>query len=631
MMNLRISATVIAVGLVTIFGLRLMNQPNEIVQDKINQSAQADPVDFTAQRFHIDYVGQGTFSQGSQSQKVDHPVLTKMTGMITFEEMYRVDDRVVSKVIISDLSHIEATIGGQDISQTVSLEADLLKPFFVEKTRRGKVVNFYTEHQISKVASGIFTEILSLAQLSWSPKGHKVPSWLVYEEDINGRYRTRYRLADHKGDGSVHVTKSKLGYVPQEAAAPIEMPNMTTEGHLDYVYDVNRSLVVSVKGEYLTTFQVEKQVVGRAKNAISMVFVDKVKGAKSHHLSPEALKKNFRLGSLQDALASMSSEEKIQKNVLKDTTFDDLLGALDSIDERTKQQDFKENTTVLNKLYAFVYLNPDRLGEVLDEIQVADVDSRKFLYLVGALGHVGSAESQKALVTLLDSFDDQPKKLSVVIPTLGLVSAPTIDSEQAILKIAEDHLKPSVRDSATLAMGSMARSLKGLQHARARGLVKAINDAHAHKKSTDDINLYLMALSNTGMPAAFKAADRFSKSENHHVRSSAVLAAKSRVTKKSSQLLIKLLSEDQQEDVRLRAAMALQDFGQLPGVTNAQMLRYDEEASLRVRTQMLRNLWRHRDGNPHIINFVVSQVKKEQSPEGRRFAANLVRAFVKGL
>ncbi len=237
------------------------------------------------------------------------------------------------------------------------------------------------------------------------------------------------------------------------------------------------------------------------------------------------------------ALLASTHEQEIQKQALQGQSLADLWKQL--------KQKGQGSQGVSQELYlqlkAWITLHPEQGSELLDLLLARSPDDPVLRSAIKALTAVGHPSAQQTLRTLLDHAKDQPSDLAQrLVTSLGFVTHPVPESQQALLDLMRSTQDPKLAQSASLALGIMGRHL--VQEAqvssreRAAEIERVAWQQLIEAKDLQQQRRALGMLGNLG-PSQWKQLEPYFADSNPDLRASAYMALRFAEDSQVSQVL----------------------------------------------------------------------------------------------
>jgi len=421
---------------------------------------------------------------------------------------------------------------------------------------------------------------------------------------------------------------------PDRNIKPGEFDVATTispQGSLVARFDLSEGHLVSLSGSESQITVVAGKKVARSETTLRLNFLGKeiLKPAELSLLRAASAERE-KVAAAVPLSAKPSKEEReafIQRTELGDATLEGLLADLAKAEGSTDKPN--DDTPLYLKFKALVYLHPEYCATLAKILSTADPNSLTMRVLAGALGAVGRPEAQAALATAIKSRSADWRALSSLIPTLGMVESPTQLAEDTLLDLASSSPIPDIASTAQLSLGIMARNLTGTSPERAAKIVDLFIGKIGASPSQDTTRQLLLALGNAGSARALPTITQFITDPSAAVRSAAVLALRFIDSSQADDLLIKALTSDPEDTVRLEASTALKVREMNADTFEAQKRVFLTDSAVSVRLAILNNLWQAHEKFPEAYKLVKRAAVKDGSKDVRKASTNIIAKYPK--
>jgi hypothetical protein len=323
------------------------------------------------------------------------------------------------------------------------------------------------------------------------------------------------------------------------------------------------------------------------------------------------------------ATSEEAGERAIHAAELGEATLESLLAGLAKAESAPDHR----NDRLYLKFKALIYLHPESSVEIGKILAQAGAESFTMRTLTAALGAVGHARAQQALVNALRARPQDNAALRLFIPALGEASRPTPLAEAALRDLAFDSSNSSGRETAAmaqLALGAMAQTLATTAPERAKSLVERFLKELVSASSEQAIRQWLLVLGNAGADQSLPAIARFTDHPSPTLRAAAVSSLRWIEAGRADELLAKALTSDPEATVRAEAAAALSHREMNAATFEAQKRAFQTDKAVNVRLTLLRNLWRAQGTFPE-ARKLVEAAAKDESKEVRKQAQAILR------
>lgn len=540
---------------------------------------------------------------------------------------YRVDD-----------ARVELQLDGQEAAGQAEVTADLIgRETFARLDPQGRLRGVILPPQTDNMTKGFILALLSKTQFVL-PQGPRAgaTAWTAEEEDPNGRYQARYeasssfagRRAGAFPKGMAAFRKTKVAYVPTAAAKRSLLPRLPTvvepAGTIEVLFDTTGGCLEAAAGEETERITVSGREVARVESRFSL---RRVAGGTVASSELVAQLEAFRwrrasadLVSPTMALSEEESEQAIQRTALGTETLESLKADLASAAAAGR----KPELDLYLKFKALIYLHPEAAADLGAALAAAPAGSVTGDIIGGALGAVGHPEAQAALTKALLARRDEQELAARLIQTLSQVRFPTAAAEQALWEFAAGPGDENLRAAALLGLGTMSRSLKETDPARAErvaaGLV-ALRTASMTEKAAD---ILLKALGNSGSARVLPVMrDRIS-SGSARLRASAAAGLRFVSSAEVDPILISVLTSDEDALVRTNALLAMGFRKPTAATAEAHILALSRDESEAVRLAALNNMGSWVGEFPEVLAAIRRAAGEDSSESVRRTAAAIL-------
>jgi len=529
--------------------------------------------------------------------------------------------------------------GQEAANEAQTVQTDLSKDVFAAINPQGRVLAVRFDPVTSKLSQSFARTLLASTQFVLPVEQiSDLHQWETQEDDPNGQYTARYQAEHDSSNGApgnpqanlLRIRKTKVSYLqPDRNIKPGEFDVATTispQGSLVARFDLSEGHLVSLSGSESQITVVAGKKVARSETTLRLNFLGKeiLKPAELSLLRAASAERE-KVAAAVPLSAKPSKEEReafIQRTELGDATLEGLLADLAKAEGSTDKPN--DDTPLYLKFKALVYLHPEYCATLAKILSTADPNSLTMRVLAGALGAVGRPEAQAALATAIKSRSADWRALSSLIPTLGMVESPTQLAEDTLLDLASSSPIPDIASTAQLSLGIMARNLTGTSPERAAKIVDLFIGKIGASPSQDTTRQLLLALGNAGSARALPTITQFITDPSAAVRSAAVLALRFIDSSQADDLLIKALTSDPEDTVRLEAATALKFREMNADTFEAQKRVFLTDNAVSVRLAVLNNLWQAHEKFPEAYKLVKRAAVKDVSKDVHQAAANII-------
>lgn len=287
---------------------------------------------------------------------------------------------------------------------------------------QGRILWLWLDPSLHELSRNFIKAALAVTQFVLPPRDSPSPAgWDVEEDDLNGRYLARYQAVAQENEAILtSFQKSKLRYlVPDNAklhnGVYEVMPSVASDAHYTGKFDPVTGRLHSLEGEETQTFTVATHDVGRSKITLSFDFVksETIDSALLQTLCRVSAERQAKKGEqLSARQSSQATELAFQRKYLGDANLASLLAALDQCDSPGGESE----TQLFLKVRALIYLQPETAAALGRLLQTSNPTSKKAAVVLSALGAVGSAEAQAALIaTMTARADDETMRERIIL------------------------------------------------------------------------------------------------------------------------------------------------------------------------------------------------------------------------
>ncbi len=412
--------------------------------------------------------------------------------------------------------------GQTDSAFNQQLVAELEKPFLVELTTQGEVIELNGQKDLSKIARNILRSLIADSQVVLPAQAQS--TWTTRERDAHGFFEAGYRVitavpgAEPATENSavLKLSKNKIRYLELatnskkrlRSTQPLEITTQLEPSMQAAIeFDCEKSALSSLNVSGALKTRVNRTEVGINQYQLSMKLltisqlpagVDLASLRKKQGLPGAATDtETYSLTSLESAEAM---EQMIQKNELGDLTAEKLLALL-------KAAKASGDPTAIENLYlkfkALIYLQPEVCKTLASQMKQEDPKkSKAMLMLATALSTVGSTQAQDALVDVLSVRADDIASANILIPALGMTDKPTPKAEGTLRELIHSSNKEDVVSTAGLSLGAMAGNLAEQDPERSRAIVESVQKDYQNAETDQQKQYLLSVLGNAGSEQA---------------------------------------------------------------------------------------------------------------------------------
>lgn len=523
---------------------------------------------------------------------------------------------------------------GQTIKEQAQLvQTELNQTIFATVDRQGRILNLRFAANTSQITQSFARTVLATVQFVTPQTANSTANstWETPESDPNGDYIARYEMKLGHNLKNL-VQKTKLRYLqPQQNQRSTQnkvTPIITSTGQLTAEFDRQQGRLTKLTGQEIQQFEVSKKAVGESKTDLNLSFSAQAKLATTAltQLQQDA-KHRFQQSpaiALGQGLSEQASITKIHRQQLGEDTLETLLKALDQVEQSAAPAATTDQTTLYLKFKALIYLQPKTSETLAQRLIDAKAESPTMQLLVGSLSAIGHADAQAALTQTLQTHNNDPKTLLLILPSLAAVEQPTTSTVQTLEKLSVEATDPRVLTTAQLSLGTIAHRLSETAPDRANAIVDRFTQALQNAKSDEAIKQNLLVLGNAGSVRSLTAIRPHLTSPQSDIRTIALVSLRWIPGQPVDDLLNESLQRDTDEMVRAETAAAL-SFREMTVVNFAiQKQAITTDPSPKVRLALLNNLWQVREQMPEVKSIVQQIAQTDPAEELRQTATNLL-------
>jgi HEAT repeat protein len=522
-------------------------------------------------------------------------------------------------------------------AQAETIVANLARGIVVERSPDGKALAVYMNPATDKVSSDFALSLFGETEFLL-PAGGGTSTWQSHEEDPTGAYSARYQIlgsaspADRSGQNparTVAIRKTRLQYLlePSESSLPGQTPmrkQAIPSGSLEAHFDPESGDLTSLSGTGTQDTIIEEKKVAHSVTTVGLSRIAEKAAAQE-----ELTELRHVAGFLEDAGSRLSlytkpspqeMQQSIQRTQLGEETLESLLQQLDAVEASKTSSD---QTELYLKFKALVYLHPESCGRLGGLLANASAQGPTFAILTRALGSIGNAQAQAALVAAINARPGDLVAVSNLIPTLAETPDPSVAAEAVIRQLSTGPADDSISATALLALGSMAHGLAKKSPARSSKIVHdllrqtTVNQPEGH---THDL---IEALGNTQSAVAIAALTAFTKNPAPQLRAAALDALRFMRSPGVDGLLLKGLG-DADGTPRLEAAYALSYRKMTAESFAAQKKALLADDNEKTRAVLLSNIWKSQQQFPEARVLVKSSADHDPSEYVSKLAKGML-------
>lgn len=494
-----------------------------------------------------------------------------------------------------------------------SMEQWLRTPFFLTLDRSGGVRLVHFERGIDSLSEGLLRAVVGASQFVSADGG--AATWQTSELDSTGRYSATYRRISSQRYEKKKVAYVSLastrGLVPVEEGGRVDLHSLAT-------FELGEDLRI---GTLEASESLERDLgagmpLALTSHRLSLRLVDRVVDPS---LAGSLLSRQGTLLSQSLATVVGASADPLahHRQVLGGRSFDDILTNLRALPKDEKARD-DARAAALQQLRALFVLQPAEAQRVREVLR-SGIDP---LAASPVLGGLSAASTPEAIKALSGAVTDEALPSVVrtdAVAALGAVESPTEEGVDTLRKMSRQG-EASLRETATLAIGSAAMNLGTSNTRGAAALVDELVRAYRSASSDDDRLLLLHALGNTRAPEAMPLLLDAFGSESALLRQGAVVALRNMPDPSVDEVLGRALLSDPAPEVRRSAVFAC-GFRPLVPLLGVLRRAMQQEPVVLIREEVVRLLGENRSAAPEVDSLLAWVGENDRSPEVRRAAS----------
>lgn len=514
---------------------------------------------------------------------------------------------------------------------------NLSKEIHADISSRGRIIAVYLDPEMDRFSKNLARYILAETQFV-SPGGifRLRNSWEAKEQNPNGEYIAKYESIDHPEDQESlknlpdlkSFRKTKLSYSDSgpEMKFTRFVPNKSriATGNLVAFFNIRRGYLETMSGSYSESVIIGNKEVSQSGNFILLRLLKKeiLSPSELSHLQTQDKARRANVSPLPLPI-SISEEEAIRlidRSTLASGTIDSLLAELNESEKKGDER----NTSLFLKFKALVNLQPEVCETLTNQLITASPNSLTRHVISEAFAVSGHTEAQAALVQALRSKAIDVEFQLELIQKLSMVEHPTKLAESTLYEFAADINSEALAGNAIAGLGVMAYNLARYDSSRSQKIVEWMIEQIKPSTHEQNLNLYLMALGNSGLPQALKTFSKYSRHESLSIRSTVAAGLRWIENEGADDLLSKILEKDTESSVRNTAVFALSFRIPNKKTIEAQKKALMKDSSALVRLSILKNIDNSNEAF-HGIDQLLRQVsEKDSSEEVRKTAAEIL-------
>ena len=451
---------------------------------------------------------------------------------------------------------IDLTVNGQQDSATANaIAAELAQPIVVMMSKSGKILSASFQRRVGEVSRSFARSLLASVQFVLPDKSGSV--WTTTESNPTGSYEAEYRLI-----GENQYRKRLTKYAPRamRKGDVVVTQVITPAGEMKAVIDSHAGRLMSLGGVDSQTVTFRDKTIASGVTTLTLRYRKSESPAAAEVAAMKDAISGFDDKLFAEPLSKGASEEEDTKSIsraeLGNETTASLIAKLGERDLRVG--DTSSTTPLYLKIKALLYLHPESSIELGNLLKTARTNGPTMLIVSGAMGTVGHARAQSALLEAIKARPNDWAALATLIPTLGGVRSPLEASVLYLTHLSFDAEDRSVTGTAQLALGTMARNIAVDSPARAATIIAMLAGGLKKARTPQEKGDLLLALGNSASRDALSAIAGFLKNEVPIVRVAAVTALRW-IDGDDVTAMLESARADANDNVRTAAEKALTD------------------------------------------------------------------------
>jgi HEAT repeat protein len=452
------------------------------------------------------------------------------------------------------LTNVSIELAGS-ADQGGPFRTDLTHPFWFDTDREGRIVNLYFDRGVEAEARGFLRATAASLQVVTRPGAE----WTTVEQDATGEYESRYTRGDEPG----RLEKTRTRYTrlaTGEGLRPAaEVADVTVEDDIAILLspdDEMTSLVADAKTHLrmragLGTIVLRSRVTAQLRQRGIAPSPPEELARQEARLDRVEVAAGFERQSPEDAA------QVADRQVVNGATLRALVRDLRAVPASAP----KERGEAIARLTAAFRLRPAD-ADGASSIAIA-ASPENAAAITAALGGAGTAPAQLALVDIASSTRASTPVRTNAVVALALQVAPTRETASSLRRLQSSG-DADVRTGATLALGAVARAMKGSDAETADGLVVALLRELRAERVERNRAVWLRALGNAGDARVLPLAREALSSSDEIVRIAAAASVRFVAGPEADRLLEDAMTRDAAPNVRMEALGIVEGFRALP-------------------------------------------------------------------
>ncbi len=511
--------------------------------------------------------------------------------------------------------------------QSQLVTEDLKQGIVATVDPQGRIVTVQFAPKTAEISQSFARSILADMQFVTPNQNAQLRDWTQQEEDQNGKLLAHYEAASSfENRGSVTpFRKTKVQYLlrptaprPRQGTVKSDL-TIQPQGEWQAKFDLAKGQLQELTGQETQKIIIAKKEVGTDETKLSLK-LQSVTTLPTLQSLQTKLQPQLKAPSIPLSYQPSEAEStaKIQKQELGTSTLESVLANLDQAEATfNPQQDY---TPLYLKIKALVYLQPNTSKIFGDRLTNAKPDSLSFQLLASALSAAEHPSAQSALSKAILQHSTDPKVALSLIPNLSTVENPTSETVFALDRLASSP-DPEVSATAELALGTVAAKLNLTQ---AKPIVDRFVQMLQTTKLPEEQRHLLLVLGNVGTSDLLPVLEPFTQNQDVALRAAATTALRNIPGSRVEQILIQILNQDADENVRLESAVALGLREMTPDSFNAQKAVFAKDTAVKVRLATLSTLWQARQAYPEAISIIKNAATNDKDKDVREAATKLL-------
>jgi hypothetical protein len=516
--------------------------------------------------------------------------------------------------------------------QSQLISKDLNKEIVAVVDPNGHIKSVQFAPGIADISQVFGRTILSNTQFITPDKNTKIKEWTEQEEDQNGTFLARYTSSSmfENSDTNLSFHKKKIKYLPRSSKTQSNHNSgesdivIQPQGELVGKFNTANGYLQELNGNETKKTIISNKEIGTDDTELHLKF-QSTKNLSALELQDLQAKIRPQLTSTARVLSYQISEAeleaKTQKQELGSATLESILADLDKASESNNAT--QNHTPLYLKIKALIYLKPETSKIFGDRLASAKAGSLSFQLLGSALSAAGHADAQTSLLKAIIAKNHDSKVVIGLLPNLAAIENPTAQTISTLQSFIETTKDYEVKTMSQLVLGAFANKLSTEQ---AKPIIDRFAKALQLTKSPEEQRRFLLALGNAGKTGILPVIEPFIQSSNPILRAAATTALRKLPNASVDETLVRLLTQDSDDNVRLEAVSILGFRKMTLAAYTAQKESFVKDKSVKVRLTILDNLWKVRQDYPEVIQIVKTAAEKDVEKDIKEAASKLLAA-----